>query len=516
MTGLRVSAAATTVGIDGLLDEALFRSLEPAVAALARLIDGSLSRNDVDGEPDGFDGIDRRGSIEHLLASEWALATAEPDEFLRRYETRELGYLLPARRQDKPPVTSLVLFDAGPAQLGRPRIGHLACLLVLARRSAVAGSQLRWGTLQDNGRFDVSETDTFARLVAARSMLPSPEEPPIDGIVDHVLVVCGAPMGWPAMELVLVEADEHIDAALYDNRRHTVRRAAIPLPGSDDAIRVLRDPTGVKHKPPASKTRPHSGEGRGVPISNIVFDHNGHKLLARSGDGQSIVVIPAPTDSIKPGRVFEVRASGDVGPVTAAGRLGKSVVLATVVPDEGVVVLQVVGRTRSTLGGRYPLIGDCVIDVDTPFGTFHTTPLLAGCIEFGDFRLDLRDGKFEVNQRFIPHLRVTGFTATRNEGQWTLVDAGGLTWTPELRPAEQLFGLRWAGHLEALLLDREGAQVFTVSKNRSLRALLCTFDEPVADAVAHDVQKTFAVRFASGAVQVHSKVDGEMFYRYDP
>jgi hypothetical protein len=44
---------------------------------------------------------------------------------------------------------SLALFDAGPGQLGGPRVAQLAILLVLARRAATAGARFAWGTLQE-------------------------------------------------------------------------------------------------------------------------------------------------------------------------------------------------------------------------------------------------------------------------------------------------------------------------------------------------------------------------------
>jgi hypothetical protein len=40
---------------------------------------------------------------------------------------------------------SLALFDAGPSQLGSPRIAHIAALIVLANRADSAGSSFTWG-----------------------------------------------------------------------------------------------------------------------------------------------------------------------------------------------------------------------------------------------------------------------------------------------------------------------------------------------------------------------------------
>ena len=43
----------------------------------------------------------------------------------------------------------IVLFDAGPLQLGAARLVHLALLILLARRAQEAGAELRWGILQN-------------------------------------------------------------------------------------------------------------------------------------------------------------------------------------------------------------------------------------------------------------------------------------------------------------------------------------------------------------------------------
>ncbi len=45
-------------------------------------------------------------------------------------------------------AASLALFDAGPGQLGGPRIAQIAALLALARRAETAGVRFAWGILQ--------------------------------------------------------------------------------------------------------------------------------------------------------------------------------------------------------------------------------------------------------------------------------------------------------------------------------------------------------------------------------
>jgi hypothetical protein len=74
-----------------------------------------------DGDPDGFDGLARRGSYERLLLSEWLLAEEVPEEFVRRAAMREHGFLHLARREPVGSRVSVALFDAGPNQIGAPR-----------------------------------------------------------------------------------------------------------------------------------------------------------------------------------------------------------------------------------------------------------------------------------------------------------------------------------------------------------------------------------------------------------
>src|SRR5262245_52621407 len=100
------------------------------------------------GDPDGFDDLTRRGSYERLLASEWLLADHLPQEFARRAAMGEHLFLKIARREPSGSRVSMALFDAGPNQIGAPRLAHLASLIVLARRAEAAGAGFSWGILQ--------------------------------------------------------------------------------------------------------------------------------------------------------------------------------------------------------------------------------------------------------------------------------------------------------------------------------------------------------------------------------
>src|SRR4051812_12486466 len=104
-----------------------------------------------DALPAGVGSIFQRGSYERLLISEWAVADAEPDEFIRRAAGNELLFTGPEPERQRRSQRCIALFDAGPAQLGEPRLAQLALFILLARRAQEAGAAFEWGVLQHPG-----------------------------------------------------------------------------------------------------------------------------------------------------------------------------------------------------------------------------------------------------------------------------------------------------------------------------------------------------------------------------
>src|SRR5687768_8094686 len=76
-----------------------------------------------DGEPDGYDGVHARGPYQRLLPAHWLLAEEQPDEFMRRAVMGEHRFFRIARRMPEAERSIVALLDAGPDQLGAPRIG---------------------------------------------------------------------------------------------------------------------------------------------------------------------------------------------------------------------------------------------------------------------------------------------------------------------------------------------------------------------------------------------------------
>ena len=121
-------------------------------------------------EPDGLGDLRRRGPYERLLVTEWLLAEELPDEFLRRAAANEHLFLAPRPRTRRAERLIVALFDAGPLQLGAPRLAHLAMWILLARRAAEAGGELRWGLLQTPGALhDATDANRLKQLLDART-----------------------------------------------------------------------------------------------------------------------------------------------------------------------------------------------------------------------------------------------------------------------------------------------------------------------------------------------------------
>lgn len=133
---------------------------------------GPFKGQDQGGEPDwqGLDDLRTRGRYERLLATEWLLADEFPDEFLRRAVSGEHIFLSPRPSRRRAQRTVVALFDAGPLQLGAPRLGHIVMWILLARRAVQAQGEMRWGVLQAPGELlSADDAQCLKALMAKRS-----------------------------------------------------------------------------------------------------------------------------------------------------------------------------------------------------------------------------------------------------------------------------------------------------------------------------------------------------------
>jgi len=210
-------------------------------------------------EPAGIGDIVRRGHYERLLIGEWALLDAAPDEFVRRAGSGELLFTGPEPADNEQSLRSVALFDAGPAQLGAPRLVHIALFILLARRAELAGAEFHWGVLQAPGTLHPADgIDTLRRLLEARTLsvldqdgLAQWDETLGTGLDDGWLVGDPGALRPAALRCgALVRRSwlgDELDVTLAGQGQS--RTVALPLPAPNDAVRLLRQPFDAPARP---------------------------------------------------------------------------------------------------------------------------------------------------------------------------------------------------------------------------------------------------------------------------
>lgn len=282
-------------------------------------------------EPDGFDGLDSRGTYERLLVSEWLLADEVPDEFLRRAAQGELAFHRLARKRPAQQRQTVLVFDAGPAQLGAPRIAHLAALIVFAARAEARQATLRFGTIQGGptqARTGLDDAGILG-LLHARTWHPAtPAQVDAWGgrPEDELWIVGGpdTPRPRPALRaatLVVEEAHEPTARELWVTAQRPERprqRLALPLPAPADCVRLVRNPL----RPPPQRPTPPEPLRAAEGLGGLLFARTGDRLFLRDATG-GLVSITVPMD--KPRQVRPLRLAQLHGEVLlAVGWLGGS------------------------------------------------------------------------------------------------------------------------------------------------------------------------------------------------
>lgn len=223
------------------------------------------------GEPDGYDGTSNRGDYGRLLVDEWLLAQELPLEFLRRAAEHELSFLRMTNRAETPRGRVVVVVDAGPEQVGAPRLVQLAALVVLHRRATNAGRELAMvllGSRQPAARFvsgpsGLAEDDAAGRIqtvAAGGDSLPP------------------AVSAWQAARSAHIPTNAEIEAAFASADK-------------DDNVRLLAGPTARRQAPPTHR--------RSVSSEVAGWDGAGVRRLAiRVGDSTAQVDVPDPRAAV--------------------------------------------------------------------------------------------------------------------------------------------------------------------------------------------------------------------------
>ncbi len=244
-------------GLAGATCRAGRRAGAVAGAAVAGDRPARGSHADGRGEPDGVAGLSRRGDYQRLLLSEWALADAHPEEFLRRAAGGEHVFLACAPPSAGAPTHArAVLGRAGAA--GRAAAGP-------PRRAAGAGAARGPGghraaagacsSVPGDGAIDDVGPDALGRLLAARTATTATAadvdawcaaEPA--GPDDDLWLVGGPALSAHAARVgagaIIVQevVDPVVRARDVELRRATARRVRLDLPAADVCARLLRDP----------------------------------------------------------------------------------------------------------------------------------------------------------------------------------------------------------------------------------------------------------------------------------
>jgi hypothetical protein len=274
----------------------------PLVIKLSELIGAARIDHGRQGMPDGYDGIERRGSYERLLASEWLIHDELPDEFLRRVVSGEHAFLRRLYRHEAAGRRTIALFDSGADQLGSPRIAHVAVLIVLAQRAERAGASFAWGVLQE----PPGSLRTAVTIADVRDLIASRRSAGVaDGDIAHWLAadgVAGASEIWLvgperladqprrhkasvlAVADVVEPAARRINVTVSGAQGRRPRTVTLDVPEQRAAVKLLRDPFGAavaaRIKAPAA-----------IDVNSaIVFSIDGRRLHMRATDGGLLTV----------------------------------------------------------------------------------------------------------------------------------------------------------------------------------------------------------------------------------
>jgi hypothetical protein len=346
-----------------LFPEEISLALGPMIQRVSMLIGSPHPRlNENEGEPDGFDGLNRRGTYERLLLSEWMLADEIEHEFMRRAVMGEHLFLNRAHSSPVGTRASLALFDAGPSQLGSPRIAHIAALIVLANRAGSAGSTFSWGMLQSPETPPYREVNatTVLTLLGARGYSEVSETEVAawekqladwNGL-DDVWLIGGKRLS--RIQTAKRSSRLYVEDVLEPDQRELKlscnsasgfsTEVTLELPRSNISTRLLRDPFAVA-VPEIQKTAASHYTG-----SSLLFDMTGTRLYTRTSKwGVTAFNVPnSPRAGTGPPKSYHTRRWQHV---CAVGRVGRAIALIS--PEDHLVYMEYCRQASNKLRPGY-------------------------------------------------------------------------------------------------------------------------------------------------------------------
>ena len=291
--------------------------------------------------PEGIGSIVQRGPYERMLISEWAIADAEPDEFIRRAANHELLFTGPEPAARQRSRRCIALFDAGPAQLGEARLLHLALFILLARRAQEAGASFEWGVLQKPGTLHAEQdADGLRRLLMARTLF-GPDQAPgwpdyAERSMDDLWIIGGYALQAPAgtrgqVAIRRSMLSDQLDVQL--NLQGSVRALSLELPPPALATRLLRQP----FEPLASLAEKRQSTGRASLQQPPRFAEHGQRVAIAQVDG-GVVVYHIPESFKRAPGAPRHYAKLPWGREIGAGVFGKSLARIAVGDDQLMLV----------------------------------------------------------------------------------------------------------------------------------------------------------------------------------
>jgi hypothetical protein len=304
----------------------------------------SLDENS-DGEPNGYDGVNRRGIYERLLLSELALADDFGDEFIRRAVMGEHLFLNLAKVSPSSKRVSIALFDAGAMQIGTPRIAHLAALIILARRAEAANTMFLWGVLQNEKQLIISDDTEASVKILLESRTPNDvSEEDFSAWQEKLKEVDKFADVWLIGSKNLSQFTEskgfshlYVDetSELEKNELELKIKSAsgiekqilLELPPPNICTRLLRNPFEIA-QPITARNEKIDGN-----VTNFFFDATGTKLFAKL-DSESILSFPVQNINSVGTMSPTIYKPFDAKKYIAVGRLNKAIAVVSKIDNQ--------------------------------------------------------------------------------------------------------------------------------------------------------------------------------------